>query len=78
MIAPATLRRRALSGDTYSIIAPDLGITADASRKRARMLGTSLQMAIGRHRWRPFVKLTEQIRDAVGATLMAEGNAING
>ena len=78
MIAPAILRRRALSVDTYSLIAPDLGITADALRKRTRMLGMTLTMAIGRHRWRPFVKLTEQIRDAVDATLMAEGSAIHG
>lgn len=62
MIAPATLRRRILAGDTYSIIAADLGITADALRQRARRLGVSSSAVLGRHRRRPFITLDERMR----------------
>lgn len=62
MIAPATLRRRILAGDTYATIAADLGITADALRQRARRLGVTSSAVLGRHRRRPFITLAERVR----------------
>lgn len=75
MIAPAILRRRLIAGDTYATIAADRGISENALRLRARGLGVSSSSVLGRHRRRPFITLAEQMRDAVGATLMAEGRA---
>lgn len=59
MIAAATLRRRLLQGDTYSVIGADIGLSADALRKRAVRLGVSSTVVLGRHRRRPFTKPAE-------------------
>lgn len=62
MIAAAQLRRRILAGDTYTVIAADIGMSADALRKRARRLGVSSSAVLGRHRRRPAVPWQDHMR----------------
>jgi hypothetical protein len=62
LIGAATIRRRLVAGDTYSLIGADLGLSADAMRKRAARLGVTSTSVLGRHRRRPFTKPEELAR----------------
>lgn len=62
MIAAATIRRRIQSGDTYSVIGAELGISGNAMRKRAARLGVKVTSVLGRHRGRPYLTVDEMRR----------------
>lgn len=53
MIAAATLRRRIAAGDTFAILAAELGISPSAMQKRAARLGVRSSDVLGRRRCRP-------------------------
>lgn len=62
MISAAAIRRRLQQGDTLAVLGAEIGLTADAFRKRAARLGITSTGVLGRHRKRPPMTV-EQCRE---------------
>lgn len=59
MISVARIRQRLLAGDTYRLIAEEMGLTPEALRKRLKRRGVTSTQVLGTHRRRPMISAAE-------------------